>query len=257
MAASGLRSSCDSIARNCSRRRTPSSISFSARRRSVTSRKVTTAPMTSPLRRIGWLQYSAGNDEPSARQITSSSTCAPSRWRIASKIGDCSGAYGRAVRPAVMDQRMHLPADQRRRRVVAEQPRARRVAERADAAQIDAVDRLRGRVQQQPDALLAVGDLLPRPHQLGDVPRDARDADDGVGAVVDRREGDRDVDDACRPCARACVSSRSTEPAVADLPHDGLDLLLAAGRIQEAGVPADRLLGRVAVELHRAAVPAS
>ena len=79
--------------------------------------------------------------------------------------------------------------------VVAEQARARRVAEDADAAQVDAVDRLRRRIEQQADPLLALGDLLARPDERGDVARDPRDADDGVARVADRRERDRHVDD--------------------------------------------------------------
>jgi hypothetical protein len=52
-AASGFRSSCESIARNCSRRRAPARICSSASLRAVTSTKVTTAPETTPSCRTG------------------------------------------------------------------------------------------------------------------------------------------------------------------------------------------------------------
>jgi hypothetical protein len=73
---------------------------------------------------------------------------------------------------------MHLLADQRRRRLVAEQPRAGRVAEDADAVQIDAVDRLSRRVEEQEDALFPVRELLACGDQRRDVARDRGDADE-------------------------------------------------------------------------------
>ena len=101
----------------------------------------------------------------------------------------------RAIRPRVVNQRVHLPADERGGRFVAKKPRARGVAERADPAEIDAVDRLGCRVEQQPYPFLAFGDFLARTHELRDVPRDAGNADDAVRCIENRREGDRDVDD--------------------------------------------------------------
>ena len=133
-------------------------------------------------------------------------------------------------RPRVMDQRVHLPADQRGGRVVAEQPRARGVAEHADAAQVDAVDRFGRGVEQQADPLFALGDLLARAHELRDVARDRRDADDRVR----RDRGSAKTSPTRRP-ALPSLRTRVRLQALDRRPSRtcwriGVDLVLAARR---------------------------
>ena len=108
------------------------------------SRNVTTAPMTSPLRTIGWLQYSAGNDDAvrAPEHLVVDVRLLPMAHRLVDRR--LFRRIRRAVRPRVMNQRVHLLADECRRRVVAEQPRTGGIAEDADAAEIDAVDRFGG-----------------------------------------------------------------------------------------------------------------
>ena len=61
-----------------------------ARRRSVMSTKVITAPRTWPSSTMGWLEYSTGKAVPSRRQNTSLSMRQGRPWRKALKIGQSS-----------------------------------------------------------------------------------------------------------------------------------------------------------------------
>src|SRR5687768_12940564 len=122
-----------------------------------------------------------------------------------------------------MNQRVHLLADELGRRPVAEHPRARRVAERAHAAEVDAVNGFGRRVEQQTDAFFALGDLLPRTDELGDVARNAGYTHESVGCVEDRREGHRDVDDSA-VLAQTPRFESLDRPPVAYLAEDRLDL---------------------------------
>jgi hypothetical protein len=153
-----------------------------------------------------------------------------------------------------MNQLMHLPAKQLSRGFVAENPRARRIGEDTGAAQIDSVDRFGRRIEQEADPLLAVGDLLSRAHELGDVSRDCRDADNRVGGVENRGVRDRYVDE-----ASVLPPTGGLQPldaaAVARLTKNLVNLFLPAGRVEEACMPSHRFLRGVSVQTRGPVVP--
>ena len=176
------------------------------------SRKVTTAPMTSSLRTIGWLQYSAGKrravgapqhlvvDVRAARDGASPRRSATAPADTACRPAGCDESAGAsACRSAPPASRSRAAARTRRcRRCRRRSDRCRRSLRRSNRAAAGSALRAR-----RSPARARTSCVMSR--EIAETPTIA------FGRVEDRREGHRHVDRRCRPCAGA--SSRAARPA--------------------------------------------
>ena len=93
------------------------------------------------------------------------------------------------------------------------------------------------------------------PFGLRDVAADGRRSHDSIVVALDRRHGERDVDD--RPIPPAALGLVVLDSfAILDTGQDDLDLLPLAGHRQQRDGSADHLRGRVAVDSFGPPVPA-
>ena len=95
---------------------------------------------------------------PSAVHNTSSSRCVPARALQDLDDGAVVRRIGRPVRTRVVHQRVHVPSEQILDALVSERAETRRIAERAAALDVDAVDGLGRRVENQPELVFALAD---------------------------------------------------------------------------------------------------
>src|SRR5690349_552229 len=92
-----------------------------------------------------------------------------------------------AVGMAMMNERVHVFANNCVFRVIAKQPKSSSVAEGAVAFRIHSENALRGRIQDQPKLFLAFSKGARRTLAFGDVMGNCGDATDVSACIEDRR----------------------------------------------------------------------